>query len=370
MITSPFHYGTRLVLAALGSYFIAIFAGHAGEAASRVSAIRVPAPGMVMKAQLGADGTIHLLLDAPDGPRYVKSSDGGATFSAPMTIVDAASQKPGLKFSAADLAVGSDGRVHVAMGNNAWKLKLPQDQWSFHYASFAPGAKAFSPVRNLNRKPSEGFALAAGERGAVTASFLSGKLYAMTSRDSGETFTASAEINPAWNPCDCCTTAATYGADGRLALLYREETDNQRDLFVVVWDQRDGSEPLRQRISRTPWKIETCPMTYYTISRAGTGYVAAWPTKGQVYFARLNPDGTPSLTGEVKTPGTTGMRAGLLALGASDGATLIAWKNKDVLGWQLYDSNNQPQGAPGSAASPGNGAAAVVLGDGRFLVFP
>ena len=36
------------------------------------------------------------------------------------------------------------------------------------YASLAPGTKAFSSVRNLNRKPSESFSLAADERIALT----------------------------------------------------------------------------------------------------------------------------------------------------------------------------------------------------------
>src|SRR5947207_507694 len=99
MMTTPFHRGTRGVLTVLGLYSVAVLASHAGEGTNRVSAIRVPTPGMVMKAQLGAARTIHLLLDTPDGPRYVKSSDGGATFSAPMAIVDAAAQMPGLKFS-------------------------------------------------------------------------------------------------------------------------------------------------------------------------------------------------------------------------------------------------------------------------------
>jgi hypothetical protein len=60
---------------------------------------------------------------------------------------------------------------------------------------------------------------------------------------------------------------------------------------------------------------------------------------------------------------------GLLALSAGDGVTLVAWKNKDVLGWQLYDVKGQPQGNPGSAASPGNGAAGVVLTSGKFVLF-
>jgi hypothetical protein len=361
--------GTGLALTALVGAFCLV-AAQARGVTNRVSVSRVPGAAKVLKAQSGADGAIHLLFDGDSGPQYVKSADGGLTFSAPIAVVDAAAQKPGLKFSGWDLAVDTDGRVHVAMGNNAWKLKLPQDEWSLYYTSLVPGAKAFSPVRNLNRKPSEGFSLAADDRGAVTACFLSGKLFAMVSHNHGETFAESAELDPAWDPCNCCTTSATYGADGKLALLYREETNNERDLYAVIWDQRRGTKPSRTRISSTPWKIEGCPMTYFSIDRAGAGYVAVWPTKGQVYFARLDKDGAASPPGEIATPGTAGMRTGLLGLGAPDGTTLVAWKNKEVLGWQLYNAKGQAQGKPDSASSPGNGAAGVVLRDGRFVLFP
>jgi len=64
------------------------------------------------------------------------------------------------------------------------------------------------------------------------------------------------------------------------------------------------------------------------------------------------------------------MRTGLLALSANDGATLVAWKNKDALGWQLYNQKSQPQGDPGSQSSPGHGAAGVVLPNGNFVLFP
>src|SRR5262245_1912263 len=202
-----------LALIALTALFLLV--AHADESTNRVSPIRVPGASKVIKAQSGTDGTIHLLFDNDEGPHYANSRDGGLTFSAPMAIVDAAAQKPGLKFSGEDLAVSKDGRVHVAMANNAWKLKLPQEEWSLYYAGLAPGAKAFSPVRNLNRKPSEGFSLAADGLGSVAACFLSGKLFAMVSRDNAETFGASAEINSAWNPCDCCTTSAAYGKDGK-----------------------------------------------------------------------------------------------------------------------------------------------------------
>src|SRR5262245_50552911 len=105
-------------LVALGLAFTIVPAIDASKAERRVKLVRVPGDGKVVKAKLGADGTIHVLLDTEDGPRYVKSTDQGITFSAPIPVVNAASQKSGLKFQAEDLAVGKDGRVHIAMSNN------------------------------------------------------------------------------------------------------------------------------------------------------------------------------------------------------------------------------------------------------------
>src|SRR5439155_19935070 len=114
---------TRLIsLITFSLSFTSIPAAHCAEMASRVSTIRVPGASKIVKSATDASGTIHLVFDAADGPRYTKSADAGRTFSAPISIIDAAAQKPGLKFSAWDLAVGKDGRVHVAMGNNEWKL--------------------------------------------------------------------------------------------------------------------------------------------------------------------------------------------------------------------------------------------------------
>jgi hypothetical protein len=110
-------------------------------------------------------------------------------------------------------------------------------------------------------------------------------------------------------------------------------------------------------------------MSAYTINSTETGYVAAWPTKGQVYLARLSSNGAIVPPGEIRTPGMVGMRSRLVALTAADSTTLVAWKDTRGLGWQLYDGKGQPQGASGFAATPGSGAAGVVLANGRFLLF-
>ncbi len=342
----------------------------AGAPADRVVMVRIAGAERVVRAVRGADGRVHALFDAADGPKYAVSTDDGRTFGAPLDVVDAASKRPGLTFAAEDLVVGREGRVHVALSTNAWKLKLPKEQWGFHYASLAPGAKTFAAVRNVNKLPSEGFSLAADTAGDVVACFLSGKLYAMTSHDDGRTFGAYAEPDRAWDPCNCCTTSAAFGADGRLALLYREETGNERDMYLVLWDQRGGGKPTRTRVSGEGWKIDACPMTYFCVTPTATGYLAAWPTKGRVRFARLDKDGTVLAPGEIATPGTAGMRTGVAALAGSDGSALVAWKDKDVLGWQIYDADGRPAGDAGSAPSKGGGAAGVALPDGRFVLYP
>jgi hypothetical protein len=72
--------------------------------------------------------------------------------------------------------------------------------------------------------------------------------------------------------------------------------------------------------------------------------------------------------GEIKTPGASGMRTGSMVLNATDGATLVAWKKDNQLGWQLYDKNGRPQGPAGSTNSPGAGCAGVVDAAGRFVL--
>jgi hypothetical protein len=355
-------------LALLSTLLVCPPATIADDVTSKVTTVSVPGNGKPVVAKTDKEGAIHLVYDSADGPKYVKSSDGGLTFGKPISVVGEGSRAEGLEYEAWDMAVGKGGRVHVAMGTNAWKLKLPQDEWGFMYASLDWGASAFSSVRNINRKPSEGYSLAADDKGNVTACWLSGKLYANVSHNNGETFEPFVEINTRFDPCNCCTTSAAYGEDGKLAVLYREETNNERDMYVVLWDQ-DRGQMTRKRISRTPWKIDACPMSYYAVARVRGGFAAVWPTKGEIYFARLDGNGEPSRLAEIKTPGRSGMRTGMLTLGAPDGSTLVAWKKDGETGWQFYDAEGRPSGSPGTAKSSGNGVAAVLGKDGRFILF-
>ncbi len=151
-------------------------------------------------------------------------------------------------------------------------------------------------------------------------------------------------------------------------MLYREETNNERDMFLVLWDQYNR-QVSRTLISSTLWKIDGCPMTYYAISRNDGGFVAVWPTKGQIYFARLDGEGNVSPSGEIKTPGRAGMRTGMLTLSTPKGSTLVAWRQDDCVKWQLYDAKGRSSGSVGSAKSAGKSVAGVVDKRGHFILF-
>ena len=337
-------------------------------AAVKVTTASVPMGGQAMVAKTDAWGTIHLVFDTTDGPHYVSSSDNGQTFSTPIALVDSASKKPGLEFITWDMAVTANGAVHVVLGNNAWKLKLPRDEWGAFYTRRLPTMPSFAALRNINHTPSEGFSLAANAQGTVSLVWMADKLFANVSNDEGQTFASAIEIDLALNPCNCCTTSSVYGADGRLAILYREETNNERDMYLALWDQKKNAV-TKTRVSTTPWKVDACPMTYYSVTRDGDGYLTAWPTKGQIYFARLDGNGSAVSPKEIKTPGMNGMRTGIQVMSLAGGWSLVAWKKDSQLGWQLYDDQGQPSGPPGSATSPGSGAAGVLAQNGSVVLF-
>jgi hypothetical protein len=111
-------------------------------------------------------------------------------------------------------------------------------------------------------------------------------------------------------------------------------------------------------------------MTYFNVVRSSNGFVAVWPTKSNIYFARMNEHGGLQPPIEIKTPGTTGMRTGMLALNDTEGNTLIVWKDLGKLMWQLYDRDGVASSETGSVDSSGNAIAGTADRQGNFVLFP
>src|SRR5438105_477663 len=124
-------------------------------AAPMVTAIHCPNGGIQPQAAVDPAGKVHLIyLTGEDGKNdvmYVTSADDAKTWSKPLRV----NSHPGAAIATgtvrgAHLAVGRDGRVHVAwMGSSSAQPRAPRDATPMLYARLNDAGDAFEPQRNL-----------------------------------------------------------------------------------------------------------------------------------------------------------------------------------------------------------------------------
>ena len=336
-------------------------------AAPDVSVVPVPQGGAVPDAEVDAAGAIHLAFVVGENVFYAKSSDDGASFSEPVRVnSEPDSAHPANMYRGPDLALGKDGRAHVIWYSNGYQRKLPKEQWGVQYSHLNGAGTAFIPARNLNHKPSDNYSLAVDGSGRVAVFWMADGLFLHESKDGGETFAAAKKISIS-DPCECCASRASFSADGALLCLYRDKADNERDMFLIT-EPKGAAEFTRAKLSSVPWQVKACPMTGGFIAPGKNGAVAAWETKGQVYFARCDARGQKISAAEI----AAGTRGGKwpIALAAPDGSTLVTWKRGTNVEWQMFDASDKAIGTVQSA--PGSNPhrhAAVVTKSGGFRIF-
>jgi hypothetical protein len=364
-------------------------------AAPAIDVRRVPNGGIQPEVATGRDGVVHLVyFSGTPGAGdvfYVASSDGGQTFSKPVRV----NSQPGSAIATgtirgAQIAAGSDGRVHVAWNgsNTALPRGLPNPKTGtpgspMLYARSNPQRTSFEAQRNLMTHTYNldgGGSLAAdGDRVYVAwhGNDVKGqdgeaarRVWIARSSDGGATFAAE---TPAWSEptgaCGCCGMRLFAAGENRLYLLYRSATEQiNRDVFAL--QSNDGGRSFHgSRVGE--WDINACPMTSMSIAAAGNRVVAAWETDGQVFFKDLAAPGATAQSPAGGTPDTR--RKHPRVAFASDGSLLFvwtegtAWNKGGSLAWQLYDAAGRPSGPAGArpdvpvwsvgavAARPGGG---------------
>lgn len=314
------------------------------------SLIRVPNGGIQPRAAIDRDNRLHLLYYLGEQRHgdlfYVRSSDFGATWSAPLRV----NSEPGTAIAAGtirggQLAIGRNGRVHVA-----WNAS---SNGAMFYSRLNESKTAFEPQRNLMTHTSGldgGGAVAADSAGNVYVAW-HGKaegapqgeagraVWIAKSGDDGKTFAAEQRSwQESTGACGCCGLAIFADAAGDVRVLYRSATENvHRDIYLL--SSRGPEREFRGRKLHT-WDINACPMTSMDFAQADTKVEGAWETAGQVYFEDLtNANAAPvSGTGEGKN-----RKHPRLAI-APNGDTLMVWTEGTgwgkggSLAWQLYDT--------------------------------
>ncbi|MBI4530491.1 MAG: exo-alpha-sialidase, partial [Candidatus Latescibacteria bacterium] len=200
-------------------------------AAGNVQVIQTPNGGIVPDAEVDGRGVIHLAYVSGEDVYYVKSSDRGKSFSPPIRVNTEAGTAYGGAYRGPDIAVDRERQIHVIWYTNGYQRKLPVDQWGVFYTHMDASKRGFVPARNLNRKPSDNYSLAADGKGKVAVFWMAGHVYFQRSDDGGETFSGAVVVDQA-DPCECCASRAYFSVDGRLYFSYRDKAENMRDMYL------------------------------------------------------------------------------------------------------------------------------------------
>ncbi len=337
--------------------------------ASEVALLRLPAGGLQPQVTADAQGGLHVVYLAGEPMAaevfYVRRAAGAGEWSAPLRV----NSQPKAAIAmgtvrGAHLALGRDGRVHVAWLGSAAAQPRPADgSMPMLYARLDAGATAFTEQRNLVNKASGldgGGSIAADATGQVHvvwhamagAKDEAGRgVFISSSSDDGATFGPELLAqDAAVGVCACCGLAAA-AADGRVAVLYRAAAGNtQRDAVLLTTSDRKRWRGT----SLQPWPLDQCPMSTAALVPLDKGrWLSAWQTGPQVWWSEIAANGKPGR--EIAAPGEAkGRKHPALAL-QRDGRVLFAWSegtgwNKGgTIHWQEFDAKGKAVGAAGRA---------------------
>lgn len=351
-----------------------------------VTLMRVPEGGIQPQVAVDAKGIVHMIYYRGDplaGDVLYVSSRDGVSFSAPIRVnTHAGSAIAAGNIRGAHIAVGRNGRVHVAwMGSKNAEPKGPGGKPPMLYTRLNDSGTAFEPERNVIQ-------LAYGlDGGGTVAADVSGHVYVVwhapapgtegegnrrvwiaRSSDDGRTFERE---RMAWTEptgvCGCCGIGAFADSAGNLYVQYRSATNvMDRDIYLLT-SKDHGQTFARAKVDS--WKVGKCVMSTQALTQSGAGILTAWETREQIYYSPAS--GTP-----IPAPGNSELRKHPALASNSQGDTILAWtegmawKKAGSLAWQVYDRNGNRKGEPGNA--PGVPAfsliAAFTKPDGGFTI--
>lgn len=276
------------------------------------------------------------------------STDGGATFAAPVKVAHMPKLMLGLRRGPRIAVNGPNLTVTV----NAHELLAFTSR---------DGGHTWSEPVTVNQVPTsarEGLHdLAAASDGRLFVTWLdlrNGKmeLWGAWSKDGGRTWGANERIyrSPDKSICECCHPSASFDADGNLAVMWRNSIEGARDMWIAIRARGAAEFGPATKLGEGSWKLNACPMDGGRIVALGGGdFGGVWTRNGEVFFSRR--DGAETGLGQGKQP---------VAVPARDGRPLVVWQQGAglVSAWGNPGATPTPQAAdarfPSILAVPGD----------------
>ncbi len=361
-------------------------------ATNAVQLMRVPDGGIQPQVATDATGVVHLVYLKGDAKAadvfYAKKEPGQSSFSPSLRV----NSQPGSAIAigtirGAQIAVGKNGRVHVAWNGSQTATPKPANSVPMLYARLNEAGTGFEPQRNLMTHTTglDGGGSVAADglgqvwviwHGALTTNRKgeAGRgVFAARSRDEGKTFAAEVQINPeTTGACGCCGLSALARADGQTYVLYRAATESiNRNMTLLHADTAGGT--FREEVLQT-WQSTMCPMSSASLTVGKKQLFACWESGSLVYFRNTSSQ-SGAFGQPVIAPGPEKKKHPVLACNSAGDVLLAwtegtAWQKGGSVAWQAYRGDGQPSGGTGRVVGlPVWGlAAAFAEPDGRFVI--
>ena len=316
-------------------------------------------------------GTVHLVYFGGDPKAgrlcYVRSA-GRGKFAEPVPVNHRPNAIAVGNIRGAHLAVGKNGRVHVAwFGVGEADAAGPsKKETPLLYTRLDDPGRVFEPERNVISTAfglDGGGSVAADPDGNVYVVWHAGgpgghgeanrKVWVARSGDEGKTFAPeAAAFQKPTGACGCCGLKAFVGGQGALYVAYRSATEKvNRDTYLLV--SRDKGRSFEGQAVHG-WTVGVCPMSSYGLAEGDGGVRVAWETAGQVYFARVD-RATGKCSERVSPPGAGKGRKHPAVAVNSRGESVLTWTEGTSWGqggavaWQVFDKDGRPTGTQGRA---------------------
>lgn len=287
--------------------------------------------------QLAASENRVALAYGSEGSIYVATSTNeGKDFSPPVRVTEvpilplSRHRGPRIVISGGALIVTAVTGKTAATGPHAHGL--PSDGDLFAWRSTDNGKTWSKPqrVNDVAGAAREGLhALTADARGNLFAAWLDlrqegTRLYGAWSKDSGVTWGANVRLyeSPDGTICQCCAPSATFTDDGALAVMWRNNVDGARDLYILRLAQGRSSFGAPEKLGKGAWMLNACPMDGGGLTHAAGRTITAWRRENQIFLAE--PGKPEASIGEGKDVAIAASHDSVYAVWL-DGTQLIAW---------------------------------------------
>ncbi len=300
--------------------------GATGTAASGTSTGSGGAPSFEGLSLVDGGGTAVLgstdLAIAPDGTLFVtwvdtangvedvllaRSTDGGATFGAPIQVDDGPTDP--IVSMARRPYVATDGvRVAVTFIDETLSVRLYVADAST--LAFGPPIDLGTDITTMGRDFPKAVFRSDGSIVVAWHGYPPGGGRIFVSRESAGFASESATDGAPGVPCECCPIDLRETEDGSLFLAFRNNENDTRDMWLAS-APAGGAFSSWAPISTSEGMIPACPMQGPRLGQTGaSSYLAVWSNRGSqdtgaVYLA-TSTNGGASWSGGAAIPGFVG----------------------------------------------------------------